>query len=160
MGREYYALCMGVMTGGGVVNEPIDRHPKHRTKMAVAPAGMGKDAITHYRVEQRFRNHTLVRCKLETGRTHQIRVHLSHIGYPLVGDPLYAGRSRLPKGIAPEVMTVLKAFKRQALHAGYLELIHPATDEMVSWESDIPEDFLLLLDALQEEVDTYGTNDF
>ncbi|EAR07701.1 23S rRNA pseudouridine(1911/1915/1917) synthase RluD [Reinekea blandensis] len=159
MGREYYALCMGVMTGGGVVNEPIDRHPKHRTKMAVAPTGMGKDAITHYRVEQRFRNHTLVRCKLETGRTHQIRVHLSHIGYPLVGDPLYAGRSRLPKGISPEVMTVLKAFKRQALHAGYLELIHPATDEMVSWESDLPEDFLGLLDALQEEVDTYGTNE-
>lgn len=159
MGREYFALCMGVMTGGGVVKEPIDRHPKQRTKMAVAPTGLGKEAVTHYRVEQRFRNHTLVRCKLETGRTHQIRVHLSHIGYPLVGDPLYAGRSRLPKGIAPEVMSVLKTFKRQALHAGYLELIHPATDEMVNWESDLPEDFVDLLEVLQEELDTYGTDE-
>lgn len=159
MGREYYALCMGVMTGGGVVNEPIDRHPKHRTKMAVAPQGMGKAAITHYRVEQRFRNHTLTRCKLETGRTHQIRVHLSHIGYPLVGDPLYAGRSRLPKGIAPEVMAELKVFRRQALHAGYLELIHPETSEIVSWESELPQDFAHLLEVLQEELETYGFDD-
>ncbi|MEJ2041835.1 MAG: 23S rRNA pseudouridine(1911/1915/1917) synthase RluD [Reinekea sp.] len=159
MGREYYALCMGVMTGGGTVDEPIDRHPKVRTKMAVAPHGMGKDAITHYRVEQRFRNHTLVRCKLETGRTHQIRVHLSHIGYPLVGDAQYAGRSRLPKGVSYEVTQQLKGFKRQALHAGYLELIHPATDELASWEADMPEDFLALLDALDQELQTYGSDD-
>jgi 23S rRNA pseudouridine1911/1915/1917 synthase len=159
MGREYWALCMGVMTGGGTVNEPIDRHPKHRTKMAVAPEGMGREAITHYRVEERYRNHTLVRCKLETGRTHQIRVHLSHIGYPLVGDPLYAGRSRLPKGVAPEVMSVLKQFKRQALHAGYLELIHPVTSEMVSWESDIPDDFVELIEAMEAEIEHYGRGD-
>lgn len=159
MGREYWAMCMGVMTGGGTVNEPIDRHPKQRTKMAVAPKGMGREAITHYRVEQRYRNHTLVRCKLETGRTHQIRVHLSHIGHPLVGDPLYAGRSRLPKGVSMEVMSVLKNFKRQALHAGYLELIHPATDEMASWEADIPDDFHVLIEALAEELETYGRND-
>lgn len=159
MGREYWALCMGVMTGGGTVDEPIDRHPKHRTKMAVAPEGMGREAITHYRVEERYRNHTLVRCKLETGRTHQIRVHLSHIGYPLVGDPLYAGRSRLPKGVSPEVMSVLKTFKRQALHAGYLELIHPATSELVSWESDIPEDFVSLIEAMEQEIEQYGRDD-
>lgn len=158
MGREYYALCMGVMTGGGVVNEPIDRHPKNRTKMAVAPKGMGREAITHYRVEQRFRNHTLVRCKLETGRTHQIRVHLSHISYPLVGDPVYAGRSRLPKGIAPEVMAELKIFRRQALHAGYLELIHPISDELMSWESELPQDFVHLLEVLDQELETYGTD--
>lgn len=157
MGREYWAICMGVMTGGGTVDEPIDRHPKHRTKMAVAPEGMGKMAITHYRVEQRFRNHTLVRCKLETGRTHQIRVHLSHIGYPLVGDPLYAGRSRLPKGVSLDVLTVLKTFKRQALHAGYLELVHPSTEELVNWEVDIPEDFQTLLDHLAEELALYGS---
>ena len=159
MGREYYALCMGVMTGGGTVEEPIDRHPKIRTKMAVAPQGMGKDAVTHYRVEQRFRNHTLVRCQLETGRTHQIRVHLSHIGYPLVGDQQYAGRSRLPKGVAPDVMQQLKTFKRQALHAGYLELIHPATQTQVSWQADLPTDFSELLTALEAELKTYGSNE-
>lgn len=159
MGREYYALCMGVMTGGGTIDEPIDRHPKIRTKMAVAPEGMGKEAITHYRVVQRFRNHTLVRCKLETGRTHQIRVHLSHIGYPLVGDQQYAGRSRLPKGVSHEVLQQLKTFKRQALHAGYLELIHPASQELVCWEADLPEDFVALLDALEHELQTYGSDE-
>ncbi len=159
MGREYYALCMGVMTGGGTVDEPIDRHPKVRTKMAVAPEGMGKEATTHYRVEQRFRNHTLVRCKLESGRTHQIRVHMSHIGYPLVGDPLYAGRSRLPKGISYEVLQILKTFKRQALHAGYLELVHPETDELVSWEADLPDDFVELLEVLDEELKTFGSDE-
>lgn len=159
MGREYWAVCMGVMTGGGSVDEPIDRHPKHRTKMAVAPEGMGREAVTHYRVEQRFRNHTLVRCKLETGRTHQIRVHLSHIGYPLVGDPLYAGRSRLPKGISSDVMSVLKGFKRQALHAGYLELIHPNTQEIVSWESDLPDDMVHLLETMDEEIQRFGQED-
>ncbi|TCS36430.1 23S rRNA pseudouridine(1911/1915/1917) synthase RluD [Reinekea marinisedimentorum] len=159
MGREYLAVCMGIMTGGGVVDAPIDRHPKHRTKMAVAPEGMGRDSVTHYRVEQRFRNHTLVRCKLETGRTHQIRVHLSHIGYPLVGDPLYAGRSRLPKGVSPEVMECLKGFRRQALHAGYLELIHPATQEMMDWEVDLPEDFQQLLEVMQDELELFGSGD-
>lgn len=159
MGREYWAVCMGVLTGGGKVNEPIDRHPKNRVKMSVAPEGMGREAITHYRVEERYRNHTLVRCKLETGRTHQIRVHLSHIGYPLVGDQLYAGRSRLPKGVSIEVLEVLKAFKRQALHAGYLELIHPFTDEEMSWEVDIPDDFQQLTETLAEELAQYGRHD-
>jgi 23S rRNA pseudouridine1911/1915/1917 synthase len=159
MGREYWAMCMGVMTGGGTVDEPIDRHTKHRTKMAVAPEGMGREAITHYRVEQRYRNHTLVRCKLETGRTHQIRVHLSHIGYPLVGDPLYAGRSRLPKGVSQEVMNSLKGFKRQALHAGYLELIHPKTQELVSWEAELPEDFVALIDTMEHELKLYGRDE-
>lgn len=159
MGREYWAMCMGVMTGGGTVNEPIDRHPKHRTKMAVAPEGMGRDSITHYRVEERYRNHTLVRCKLETGRTHQIRVHLAHIGYPLVGDQLYAGRSRLPKGVSMDVMAVLKGFKRQALHAGYLELVHPFTKDLMNWEVDIPEDFLLLIEAMENELALFGRDE-
>ncbi len=158
MGREYWAICMGVMTGGGTVDEPIDRHPKHRTKMAVAPEGMGRPSITHYRVEQRFRNHTLVRCKLETGRTHQIRVHLSHIGYPLVGDPLYAGRSRLPKGVSAEVMAELKNFKRQALHAGYLELVHPETHDLMSWDAEIPDDLQELIEKMAEELELYGSD--
>lgn len=160
MGREYWAMCMGVMTGGGTVDEPIDRHTKHRTKMAVAPEGMGREAVTHYRVEQRYRNHTLVRCKLETGRTHQIRVHLSHIGYPLVGDPLYAGRSRLPKGVTADVLKILKTFNRQALHAGYLELIHPATSEIVSWEAEIPDDLAELIDIMTAEVKLYGRDEY
>jgi 23S rRNA pseudouridine1911/1915/1917 synthase len=100
MGREYEAVTMGVMTGGGIVLAPIARHPTQRTKMAVAPEGMGKEAITHYRVLKKFNAHTHIRCKLETGRTHQIRVHMAHIGYPLVGDQTYVGRFRLPKGIS------------------------------------------------------------
>jgi 23S rRNA pseudouridine1911/1915/1917 synthase len=159
MGREYYAVCMGVMTGGGTVDEPIGRHPTHRTKMSVAPEGLGKDAITHYRVEERYVNHTLIRCKLESGRTHQIRVHLSHIGYPLVGDPLYAGRSRLPKGVSPEVLAKLKTFKRQALHAGHLELEHPDTGLMESWDVDIPEDMEQLIEILHQDVLEHGEND-
>lgn len=159
MGREYVAVCMGVMTGGGKVDEPINRHPTQRTKMAVSPTGMGKDAVTHYRVEERFTNHTLVRCKLETGRTHQIRVHLSHIGYPLVGDALYAGRSRLPKGVAPEVMKVLKQFNRQALHAEYLELIHPDSEELVSWECDIPDDMANLITVLRDDAANHAVEE-
>jgi 23S rRNA pseudouridine1911/1915/1917 synthase len=159
MGREYYAVCMGVMTGGGTIDEPIGRHPTHRTKMAVAPEGMGKDAVTHYRVEERYVNHTLIRCKLESGRTHQIRVHLSHIGYPLVGDPLYAGRSRLPKGVNVEVLDVLKTFKRQALHAGHLELEHPETKAMVSWEAEIPDDMLELIEVLHLDAKESGTSE-
>ena len=157
MGREYSAICMGVMISGGTIDAPIDRHPKQRTKMAVAPLTMGKEAVTHYRVIKRLRNHTLVRCKLETGRTHQIRVHMSHIGNPIVGDPVYAGRSRLPKGVTLEVMTVMKRFKRQALHAGYLELIHPQTGLQMHWEADIPADFQELLDEMEHELKVYGT---
>lgn len=156
MGREYLAVCMGVMTGGGTVDAPIDRHPKHRTRMAVAPDDLGKPAVTHYVVEARFRNHTLVRCKLETGRTHQIRVHLSHVGYPLVGDALYAGRSRLPKGVSSDVISVLKNFTRQALHAEHLELVHPGNQEILSWQVDPPEDFIDLVEALAAEQERFG----
>ncbi len=151
MGREYEAIVSGVMTGGGRVDEPIGRHPTHRTKMAVTP--VGKAAVTHYRVLERFRNHTLIRCKLESGRTHQIRVHMSHIGYPLVGDPLYAGRNRLPKGVSHEVATALRGFTRQALHAVYLELIHPATGDTMGWQSDLPDDMIDLLALLEADAE-------
>ncbi len=156
MGREYEAVASGVMTGGGVVDEPMGRHAKNRLKMAVHP--MGKEAVTHYRVLDRFRSHTHLRLKLETGRTHQIRVHTAHINYPLVGDQLYGGRFRLPKGITPELQEVLRNLGRQALHAKKLELYHPETGELMSWEVDLPADMQILLAALREDfrqVETY-----
>ncbi|WP_207061729.1 23S rRNA pseudouridine(1911/1915/1917) synthase RluD [Motiliproteus sp. SC1-56] len=152
MGREYEAVVCGVMTGGGSVDEPMGRHPKQRQKMAVHP--MGKDALTHYRLLHKYRAHTHVRLKLETGRTHQIRVHMAHIHYPLVGDPLYGGRFRLPKGISPELRDALRGFKRQALHARQLTLWHPVKDHEMSWEVPLPEDMQDLLQALAEDAKT------
>jgi 23S rRNA pseudouridine1911/1915/1917 synthase len=148
MGREYEAVVMGVMTGGGTVDQPIARSPKNRKKMAVNQ--FGKRAITHYRVLERFASHTHIRVKLETGRTHQIRVHMSHIKYPLIGDTTYAGRQKLPAGASTEVKEVLKNFSRQALHAKKLTLIHPQTEEEMSWEIDLPEDMQALLGILAE----------
>jgi 23S rRNA pseudouridine1911/1915/1917 synthase len=156
--REYEAIVAGVMTGGGTVNEPIDRHPTDRTRMAVVRRHddddiRGRDAVTHYRVITRFRGHTHVRVQLETGRTHQIRVHMSHLGYPLVGDPVYGGRARLPKGASAGLVAVLQQFSRQALHARRLGLIHPATGENMSWESPLPLDMQTLLTALTADRD-------
>jgi len=161
MGREYEAITMGVMTGGGTVEAPIARHPTQRTKMSVAPEDMGKEAITHYRVLKKFNAHTHIRCKLETGRTHQIRVHMSHIGYPLVGDQTYFGRFRLPKGISLNLRQQLQTFQRQALHARELSLWHPTTDEYMTWEVDWPADFQALLQALSDEqTETYDDVDY
>ncbi|WP_067862740.1 23S rRNA pseudouridine(1911/1915/1917) synthase RluD [Neptuniibacter marinus] len=155
MGREYEAVVNGVMTGGGMVDEPMGRHSKHRQKMAVV--GVGKEAVTHYRVLKKLRAHTHIRLKLETGRTHQIRVHMAHINYPLVGDQLYGGRFRLPKGCSEDMLQTLRNFKRQALHAKKLELWHPHSGELVSWEVDLPDDFKHLLDVLT--VDAEASND-
>nr|WP_067296792.1 23S rRNA pseudouridine(1911/1915/1917) synthase RluD [Marinobacterium profundum] len=150
MGREYEAVVTGLMTGGGKVDAPMGRHKTSRQKMAVVH--MGKPALTHYRLLQRFRAHSHIRLKLESGRTHQIRVHMSHINYPLVGDPVYGGRFRLPKGVGEGLIKTLRAFDRQALHAKKLELFHPTTGELMSWEVDLPEDFQLLLKALQQDL--------
>ena len=146
--REYAAVCIGAMTGGGTVDEPIGRHPRARKKMAVVASG-GKPAVTHYRVEERFAHHTLVAVRLETGRTHQIRVHMAHIRYPLVGDPVYGGRPRLPRGAAPELVDTLRQFPRQALHARRLGLEHPGSGESCSWEAPLPADMEALLDCLR-----------
>ena len=149
MGREYLAVVSGVMTGGGTVDEPIGRHPTQRTKMAVHP--MGKHAVTHYRVKKRFTAHTLLDIKLETGRTHQIRVHMAHLHYPLVGDSVYAGRTRIPAGVSEELKQVIRSFFRQALHARSLSLEHPETGECMTWEIPLPEDMRQLIDALEKE---------
>ena len=153
MGREYEAVVHGVMTGGGCVDEPMGRHSKNRQKMAVV--GLGKEAVTHYRVLEKFRAHTHVRLKLETGRTHQIRVHMSHINYPLIGDQMYGGRFRLPKGCGAGMERTLRNFRRQALHAKRLELWHPGTGELVSWEIDLPEDMQQLLAVLKRDSAEY-----
>ena len=153
MGREYEAVVQGVMIGGGTVDEPMGRHSKNRLKMAVV--GLGKEAITHYRVLKKFRSHTHIRLKLETGRTHQIRVHMAHIKYPLVGDPLYGGRFRLPKNCSERMVQTLKGFRRQALHAKKLELWHPYTGEHCSWEIDLPDDLQRLLTVLDKDATKY-----
>ena len=137
------------MTGGGTIDEPIGRHRRLRTRMAVRTDG--RVAITHYRIEKRFRAHTLVRVTLETGRTHQIRVHLAHIGFPVVGDPVYGGRRRIPKGSSSALAAELQAFPRQALHAARLTLAHPLTHREHEWRSPLPEDMQGLLDALEAD---------
>ncbi len=150
MGREYEAVVVGTLTGGATVDAPIGRHPRERKKMAVVPTG--KPAVTHYRLLERFAAHTHVRCKLESGRTHQIRVHMAHVRHPLVGDPQYGGRLRLPKGTTDELREVLASFQRQALHARQLTLEHPKTSEILTWQTPIPEDFEQLLSALRKHV--------
>ncbi|BCG62384.1 MAG: 23S rRNA pseudouridine1911/1915/1917 synthase [Methyloprofundus sp.] len=145
--REYLAITIGRMTGGGTLDEPIGRHPTDRKKYAVRDAG--KPAITHYRVLERFLRNTLIQVKLETGRTHQIRVHMAHLRMPLVGDPMYSGRFQMPKDCGQELETVLRSFKRQALHAEKLGLIHPRTGEYMEWELPVPEDMQQLLVALR-----------
>jgi 23S rRNA pseudouridine1911/1915/1917 synthase len=148
--REYCAVCIGAMTGGGTVDAPMGRHPRQRKKMAVLPAG-GKTAITHYRLAQRFGHHTHITVNLETGRTHQIRVHMAHRNYPLIGDPLYGGRPRIPKGASDQLIATLRGFGRQALHARALGLIHPVSEEPVQFECPLPDDLVALLAVLEQE---------
>jgi 23S rRNA pseudouridine1911/1915/1917 synthase len=144
--REYQAVCRGVMTAGGTVDAPLDRHPVDRVRMAVREDG--REAVTHYRVLKRFRGHTHVRVVLETGRTHQIRVHMAHIGYPLVGDRVYGGRLALPGGASEQLRALLRRFPRQALHAARLSLAHPVFGEPLEVHSPLPEDMRELLAAL------------
>lgn len=152
--RQYEAITIDVMTGGGEVDAPIGRHPSQRTKMAVIDSG--KEAITHYRVVERFRGHTHVRLSLKTGRTHQIRVHMAHIRYPLVGDPVYGGRLKLPKGASDELVAALQNFKRQALHARKLGLVHPASKNHMEWEQPMPDDMLELISLLKGDLNNPG----
>ena len=146
VGREYLAVVVGTFTAGGQVDAPIGRHPKDRLRMAVRETG--KPAITHYRVEERFAAHTLMRCRLESGRTHQIRVHMAYIRHPLVGDPLYGGRLAVPSQ-AGDLADVLRGFHRQALHAETLTLTHPVSGGTLSWSVAPPTDFEPLCNALR-----------
>jgi len=146
--REYLALAQGYLTAGGTVDEPIGRHPTDRKRFAVRQDG--KPSVTHYRISERLPGHTLLRVKLETGRTHQIRVHMLHIHHPLLGDPVYGGRLRLLPGGDPALGAILRGFRRQALHAEKLGLEHPATGVWCEWRVDMPEDLQILLGALRQ----------
>jgi len=147
--RAYLAVVNGVLTAGGSVDAPVGRHPVDRKRMAVVSGG--KPALTHYRVEARFRAHSLLRVQLETGRTHQIRVHLAHRHHPIVGDPVYGGRLRLPAGASAALVTALQGFRRQALHATRLALQHPLSGEPVSWEAPMPADMTQLVEVLRAD---------
>ncbi|MCB1751574.1 MAG: 23S rRNA pseudouridine(1911/1915/1917) synthase RluD [Gammaproteobacteria bacterium] len=150
--REYLAVVIGIPTAGGRVDEPIGRHPVHRTRMAVVSSG--KQAATNYRILERFRAHSLLRIHLESGRTHQIRVHMAHVRHPLAGDPVYAGRLRLPAGITQELQDFLRAFTRQALHAKRLGIEHPQHGEPMEWMSEPPPDMQRLLQLLREDMNS------
>jgi 23S rRNA pseudouridine1911/1915/1917 synthase len=147
--RDYMAVSAGVMTSGGTIDEPIGRHRTDRLRMAIRPSG--RPATTHYRIIERFRAHTWSSVKLETGRTHQIRLHLAHIKYPIVGDPVYGGRFALPRGATPALIAMLRSFKRQALHAEALAFEHPRTGKRLSLKSPLPADYVGLLAALRED---------
>ncbi len=147
--RDYLAVVNGRLIAGGTVNAPLARHPKDRRRMAINQNG--KPAISHYRVEERFRSHTLLRVKLETGRTHQIRVHMMHIRHALVGDPVYGGRAINPKGASSKLLTALRSFNRQALHATRLGLNHPVTGVYMEWEQPMPDDMQQLLAVLRAD---------
>jgi len=153
MGREYEAVVLGNMIAGGTVEANIGRHQTKRTLMSVRE--MGKPAITHYRIKQKFRAHTHLRLKLETGRTHQIRVHMTHIKHPLVGDIQYGGRPRLPKNASESFVAFLRGFKRQALHAIQLSLTHPTTQEIMTWNAPLPDDFERLLLEMKDDLETH-----
>ena len=152
--REYQAVCVGVMTAGGKVDAPIDRHPVDRLRMTVRSSG--REAVTHYRVIERYRRHTWVRVTLETGRTHQIRLHLSHAGYPLVGDPVYGRRLAIPRGATPKLAAALHGFRRQALHAAKIGFPHPRTARTIEVESKLPADLRKLVSLLKRDRDAAG----
>ena len=150
--RQYEAVVLGTMVAGGTVDEAIGRHQHDRLKQGVRDVEMGgKEAVTHYRVRERFRAHSVIQCNLETGRTHQIRVHMAHIGHPLVGDQLYGNGLRLPRGASQELIDALRGFRRQALHAEKLAFEHPITGEYLEFNSPRPADQEELIEALRAD---------
>ncbi len=158
MERQYCAVCVGVMTGGGTVDQPIGRHSRYRKKMAVVPE-RGKTAVTHYRIARRFKHFTQINVQLETGRTHQIRVHMEHIRHPLVGDLMYGGKNKFIAGTSKKLIKEINLFNRQALHAKTLSFRHPDSAEIVRYEAPIPSDLSNLLALLDEEdLDTLNPN--
>jgi 23S rRNA pseudouridine1911/1915/1917 synthase len=158
--RQYEAVVLGTMVSGGTVDEPIGRHMGDRLRQSVRDEEDGKLAVTHYRMRERFRAHSLLQCQLETGRTHQIRVHLAHIHHPLLGDPLYGGGLKLPKGASPELIATLRGFRRQALHAEKLSFVHPVTGEVLSFNAERPADQLALIEALRADLAANGADEY
>lgn len=152
--REYEAIAIGRMTAGGKVEQPIGRHSTKRTLMAVSP--MGKPAVTHYRVAEHFREHTRIRLRLETGRTHQIRVHMAYLQHPLLGDTAYGGRARIPSGATQELAEKIRSFDRQALHAVMLRFEHPVTGEQLEFHADVPDDMVEMAEALRQDTQEHG----
>ncbi len=152
--RQYLAVVVGALVSGGTADFAIDRHPRDRIRMTVRDDG--RDAVTHYRLRERFRAHTALECRLETGRTHQIRVHMAHLKHPILGDQLYGGALKLPKRATDALVAVLRGFKRQALHAETLEFVHPATGEPLRISAPLPGDMLALLRALHEDSVTHA----
>jgi 23S rRNA pseudouridine1911/1915/1917 synthase len=147
--RQYLAVVGGALVSGGTANAAIDRHPRDRIRMAVREDG--RDAVTHFRLRERFRAHTLLECRLETGRTHQIRVHMAHLKHPIIGDPLYGGPLKLPRGATDQLIAALRGFRRQALHAETLEFVHPASGEPLRASAPVPADLQTLLAALRAD---------
>jgi len=158
--RQYEAVVLGTMVAGGTVDAPLGRSMGDRLRQAVRDEEDGKHAVTHYRLRERFRAHSLVQCQLETGRTHQIRVHMAHIRHPLLGDPLYGGGLKLPKGASPELIAALRGFRRQALHAQRLSFIHPINGEALSFSAERPADQQALIEALRQDLLVHGTDDY
>ncbi|GLT18106.1 ribosomal large subunit pseudouridine synthase D [Vibrio zhanjiangensis] len=152
--REYEAIAIGRMTAGGRVEQPIGRHSTKRTLMAVSP--MGKPAVTHYRVAEHFREHTRIRLRLETGRTHQIRVHMAYLQHPLLGDAAYGGRARIPAGASEELATMIRQFDRQALHAVMLKFEHPISGEELEFHAPVPQDMVVMTQALRTDAQDHG----
>ncbi|MGB3393598.1 MAG: 23S rRNA pseudouridine(1911/1915/1917) synthase RluD [Stenotrophomonas sp.] len=152
--RQYLAVVCGALVAGGSVDAPIDRHPRDRLRMGVREDG--RDAVTHYRLRERFRAHTALECRLETGRTHQIRVHMAHLKHAIIGDPLYGGALKLPKGASDELVVQLRGFKRQALHAETLEFVHPISGEAIRNSAPVPADLLALMQALREDTQAFN----
>jgi 23S rRNA pseudouridine1911/1915/1917 synthase len=157
--RQYEAVVLGTMVAGGTVDEPIGRSMGDRLRQAVRDEEDGKRAVTHYRLRERFRGHSLVQCQLETGRTHQIRVHMAHIGHPLVGDPLYGGGLKLPRGASEALIAALRGFRRQALHAERLAFVHPATGEALVFAAVRPPDLDNLIEILRQDTRIRGLDD-
>jgi 23S rRNA pseudouridine1911/1915/1917 synthase len=158
--RQYEAVVLGTMVAGGTVDAPIGRSMGDRLRQSVRDEEDGKRAVTHYRLRERFRAHSLLQCQLETGRTHQIRVHMAHINHPLLGDPMYGGGLKLPKGASPELIAELRGFRRQALHAERLSFVHPISGESLSFSAERPTDQEQLITALRADLAAHGADDY
>ncbi len=153
--REYLAIVCGIAVAGGTIDAPIGRHRVHRTRMTVSEGG--REAVSHFRVEARYRAHSLLRVRLESGRTHQIRVHMAHQRFPIFGDPVYGGRLQIPPLSSEQFATALRAFRRQALHAARLAVVHPASGETMQWTSPLPSDMAALLKELKADMHAHGS---